>query len=198
MKKGSTTRQRIVSRAVTAASLQGVEALTIGTLASDLTMSKSGLFAHFGSREGLQLAAIDEIVAQFTDSVVRPAMTMPPGIAQVRALALGWLGWSRAPERPGGCPLAAAAFEFDSRTGEVRDRVVACFAIWRRVLVKAIEAGKANDIWKDCDAEALAFAILGLYFAHHVQRWLLRSEDALSQAEGQLEIHLRAAAAKKV
>ena len=197
MKKGPSTRQRIVGRAVAMASLDGVEALTIGTLAGDLGMSKSGLFAHFGSREGLQLAAIDRIVEQFTAEVVRPALGIPPGIGQLRVLTEGWLSWSHAPERPGGCPLAAAAFEFDSQTGPVRDRVASAFALWRRVLVKAIEAGKKNDIREDCDAEALAFAIFGLYFAHHIHRWLLRSTDASTAARESLRALLASSSVKK-
>ena len=173
MAKAQSTRDRIVDAAARTASLNGVESLTIGTLAQALNMSKSGLFAHFGSREFLQIATIDHVVRQFTDEVYKPASMLPPGQRQVLALVRNWFDWMESDARPGGCPLAAAAFEFDSQPGEVSERVAATFDLWRKTLVKAIDAGKSTDIAKDCDAEAITFEIFGLYFAEHLYRWLL-------------------------
>ena len=158
-------------------SVDGVRSLTIGGLADGLRMSKSGLFAHFGSLEMLQIATIDEIEKQFTAEVVLPALKVPGGARRLRALLDGWVNWSHGKARPGGCPLAAAAFEFDGQPGEVRDRVTFVFEAWRQVLLRTIETGKAHDIALDCDAEAVVFEIFGIYFAQHVHSWLLATPD---------------------
>lgn len=185
--KGNSTRQRIVGKAIETASLSGIEALTIGALAHDLDMSKSGLFAHFGSREQLQLATVDEIIEQFRHDVVEPGLMKPPGLARLRALVENWMAWSIAPKRPGGCPLAGAAFEFDSQPGEVRERIAGSFADWRRLLTATIEAGKRHDIPEAWNADALVFEIFGLYFSHHLHRWLLGRDDSAMLAQTQFD-----------
>ncbi|MBY0612645.1 MAG: hypothetical protein K2P80_10720 [Beijerinckiaceae bacterium] len=187
MRKGESTRQRIVGQAAEISSLGGVQSLTIGGLADALSMSKSGLFAHFGSLETLQLATIDEIEAQFTREVIMPALREPGGVRRLRALAEGWIDWSHGEKRRGGCPLAAAAFEFDAQPGEMRDRVARAFEDWRRVLSRTIEQGKAHDIPVACDAHAIVFEIFGIYFAQHVQSWLLSLPNAREQARDALD-----------
>src|SRR5271165_7176853 len=110
MSKSKSTRDTILERAVAGASLRGLNALTIGTLAAELDMSKSGLFAHFGSKEVLQREVVTETIRLFTGQAVLPALAEEPGSAQVRALFHNWIAWSLDERRPGGCPLAGAAF----------------------------------------------------------------------------------------
>src|SRR5688572_2109590 len=103
MAKGQITRQAILERAVAVSSLTGLEKLTIGQLADDLKLSKSGLFAHFKSKEALQLAVLDRAVDRFTELVARPALKEPRGEPRVRALFERWMGWSKNTILPGGC-----------------------------------------------------------------------------------------------
>jgi len=121
--KGQRTRASILQRAVDLASLEGLEGLTIGRLAEELKMSKSGLFAHFGSKEELQLAAIDAAGQRFIDVVVKPAIEAPRGYPRLVAICNSWLDYVRRRVFPGGCFFAAASFEFDGRPGIVRDAV---------------------------------------------------------------------------
>ena len=119
--RGTRTREAILARAVAVASEQGLEGLSIGALADDLGMSKSGLFAHFRSKEGLQIAILEMAGARMVDEVVRPALAAPRGEPRVRALFDRWLAWEQSPSLPGGCPFMAASFELDDRPGPVRD-----------------------------------------------------------------------------
>src|SRR5215217_6715076 len=114
-RKPRRTREAILERAVDLASLQGLEGLSIGRLASDVEMSKSGLFAHFGSKQDLQLAAVDAAAQRFIDAVVRPALGSEQGEPRLRALVHGYLDYLEAQVFPGGCFWAAAAIEFDDR-----------------------------------------------------------------------------------
>ncbi|HEX8188504.1 MAG TPA: helix-turn-helix domain-containing protein, partial [Pyrinomonadaceae bacterium] len=122
---GERTRQAILEAAVDIASEEGLEGLTIGRLAAELSMSKSGLFAHFGSKEELQLATVEAARDVFVREVVRPAFGAPRGLARLWQLCDVWLGYVRREVFRGGCFFAAAAAEFDGRPGAVRDRVAA-------------------------------------------------------------------------
>lgn len=194
MSKGDATRGKILDYAARTASTAGLEALTIGALAGELSMSKSGLFAHFGSKEALQRAVIEHVLAQFAADVAAPALALPPGRAQVRALAANWIAWSRAPDRPGGCPLAAAAFDLDAQPGALRDQLAAAYAEWRATLVAAVERGKQADIPGHVDANEIALEIFGLYFAQHVHQWLLDDPSAGARALKRLDALLGGAA----
>lgn len=178
MSKGNQTRDRILGHAMRMASVSGLDQLSIGGLAQDLKMSKSGLFAHFGSREVLQVAVIEATIRCFEAEVVQPALALPPGQGQLRALVQNWIGWSYGEDRPGGCSLAAAAFEFDGQAGRVRDRVAAAFKLWRRTLLRAVERGKEVDIPAGVDGEELVGEIFGLYFSQHLFHWLLGEAGA--------------------
>src|SRR3982074_3739797 len=105
--KGEETRSQILAAAVEQASAGGFESLTIGTLAEKTGLSKSGLFAHFGSRQELQIAALDEAARQFTEAVFMPAMKAPRGLKRLRALFENWITWPKRASLPGGCPLDA-------------------------------------------------------------------------------------------
>ena len=121
--KAATTRASILERAVNIASVDGLQGLTIGRLAGELRMSKSGLFAHFGSKEELQLATIEAAAARFYDEVVAPAQSEAEGAARLRAYCERYVDYLQRKVFAGGCFWAAAAAEFDDRPGPVRDAV---------------------------------------------------------------------------
>ena len=121
--KGADTRHAVLERAVTLASRVGLGGLTIGTLAEDLQLSKSGLFGHFRSKEALQIQVLDHAAARFVDAVVRPALAQPRGEPRLRSLFHRWLDWARSSPMPGGCLFVAAATELDDQAGPVRDRL---------------------------------------------------------------------------
>lgn len=126
--KGTQTREAILARAVDLASVEGLEGLTIGRLASELRMSKSGLFAHFGSKQDLQLATIAAAAARFKATVVDPALEQPEGVPRLRALAERYL--DQVNSYPGGCFWAATSTEYDDRPGPVRDAIAASLEAW--------------------------------------------------------------------
>jgi AcrR family transcriptional regulator len=132
--KGTQTREAILERAVDLASEEGLEGLTIGRLADELGLSKSGLFGHFGSKEGLQLATIEAAADRFVREVVEPVRDVEPGAARLRALCDHYIGYLEREVFSGGCFWAAAAAEFDARPGPVRDAVEAASAAWLRGL----------------------------------------------------------------
>jgi AcrR family transcriptional regulator len=157
--RGSRTREAILARAVAVASEQGLEGLSIGALADDLGMSKSGLFAHFGAKEDLQLATIDTARQMFVDAVIRPVRGTT-GLTRLNALADAFVVYLRDRIFPGGCFFAAAATEYDSRPGPVRDAVVANLVAWRGALADAVrQAIEAGELDSGTDPAQLAFAI---------------------------------------
>jgi AcrR family transcriptional regulator len=126
--KGTQTREAILGRAVDLASVEGLEGLTIGRLAAELRMSKSGLFAHFGSKRDLQLATIAAAAARFKAAVVDPALEVPEGASRLRALAERYL--DQVDAYSGGCFWAATSAEYDDRPGPVRDAIAASLDAW--------------------------------------------------------------------
>jgi len=128
--KGANTRAAILARALDLASVEGLEGLTIGRLATELEMSKSGLFAHFGSKQDLQLATIDAAADRFRVAVVEPALDAPDGAPRLRALAESYLAHLGGDPYPGGCFWAATSAEYDDRPGPVRDAIAAALDAW--------------------------------------------------------------------
>ena len=157
------TRTAIVERALAVGSVEGLEGLTIGRLADDVGMSKSGLIRHFGSKEGLQMAALEAAVALFTREIWDPAADAEPGIVRLRALCEAWVSYLERDLLPGGCFMTAAATEFDGRGGPVRDATREAWASWLRVLEReartAIEAG---ELPADSDPGQIAFELNGI------------------------------------
>ena len=125
MGKGDQTRDAILERAVRLASQVGLEGLTIGRLAGALDLSKSGLFAHFASKETLQVQTLERAAERFVEVVLRPALAEPRGEPRLRALFERWLRWPQEVSQPGGCIFVQAAVELDDRPGPARDRLVA-------------------------------------------------------------------------
>src|SRR5215831_3756544 len=122
--KGEITRAQILAAAVEQASASGFESLTIGSLAERTGLSKSGLFAHFGSKADLQIATLDEAARQFTEEVFLPAFKAPRGVKRLRALFDNWVTWPGRANLPGGCPIDAAGREYRHRPGPMRDAVM--------------------------------------------------------------------------
>jgi AcrR family transcriptional regulator len=160
--RGLRTRRAILRKAVNIASVEGLEGLTIGQLASALRISKSGLFAHFGSKEDLQCAVVDEAREIFVARVVRPAYEFH-GLKRLRALCENWLAYGEERVFPGGCFFSAASLEFDDRPGRVRDQIVGLMKKWLGSLEQAArDAQLAGEITKETDVRQLAFEIQAL------------------------------------
>lgn len=143
--KGEETREAILDRAVDLASAEGLEGLTIGRLASELEMSKSGLFSHFGSKEGLQLATVAAAAERFRRDVVEPVLEMPDGAGRLRAMLDAYLDHVDVGGYSGGCFWAATAAEFDDRPGPVRDAIAANLDAWLAELERQAEAAGIAD-----------------------------------------------------
>ena len=189
--KGERTRQSILDRAVDLASVEGLEGLTIGRLADDLGLSKSGLFAHFGSKEELQLATIEAASHRFIDAIFTPAIREPRGYPRLLAICRSWLSYLRRGVFAGGCFFAAASFEFDSRPGPVCDAIRKQMNDWIGSLEKAIRmAIDEGHLDPDVDAAQLAFELNSLFFGANFSHSLLKDRKALDRAERAAEDRL--------
>jgi AcrR family transcriptional regulator len=159
--KRAATRETILDHAYALARRDGLEGLSIGNLAADVGMSKSGVFAHFGSREELQLAVLDTGRNRFVNQVLMPALRQPRGLPRLRAIVANWFAWSR--EHQSGCVLLSAASEYDGRDGALHDGVVRQQSGWRDELQKAIaQAVELGHLRRDTDVAQLAFEIYAL------------------------------------
>lgn len=193
--RGLRTREAILARAVNIASAQGLEGLTVGSLAEQLRMSKSGLFAHFGSKEELQLATIETAREIFVKKVTRPAIAAPKGMPRLWGLLEQWLVLVEKRVFPGGCFFSAASFEFDSRRGVVRDRIAAIMHEWIAVITRAVyEAQKAGHLDPKVDPTRLAFEIHAIAMGAHWASQLLEDRQAYSRARATLLEKLRSLA----
>jgi AcrR family transcriptional regulator len=182
--RGLKTRQSILQKAVDLASVEGVEGLTIGKLASALRISKSGLFAHFGSKEDLQCAVVDSARDIFVERVVRPAYEFR-GLKRLQALCENWLSYGEEKVFPGGCFFSAASLEFDDRPGRVRDRIVELMRKWLKNLEYAAgEAQLVGEIKKEADVRQLAFEIQALAMGANWSSRLFRDQNAFRLVRG--------------
>lgn len=180
--RGLKTRRAILRKAVNIASLEGLEGLTIGKLASTLRISKSGLFAHFGSKEELQCAVVDEARDIFVEKVVLPSAQLR-GLRLLRALCQNWLSYGEQKVFPGGCFFSAASLEFDDRPGPVRDRILGLMKKWLGNLERAArDAQAAGEIRKDVDVHQLAFEIQALAMGGNWSSRLFRDQTAFRSA----------------
>lgn len=181
--KGEQTRAAILDEALRVASKLGLEGLTIGGLAEATGMSKSGLFAHFGSREDLQLAVLEHAAQRYGETVLMPALKIERGLPRLRAMFEHWLDWTLASGLPGGCIMIAAAAEYDDRPGPIRDAVIANQhrgnAVTRKAVRLAIEEGHLKT---ETDPEQITFELLGIVLASHNHRRLLGDKEARTRA----------------
>jgi AcrR family transcriptional regulator len=183
MGKGADTRDRILDQAVRIASRDGLEGLTIGMLSSELSLSKSGLFAHFGSKDELQLQVLQAAVARFNETVARPALTAARGEPRIRAFFDNWLAWANDPEMPGGCIFVAASVELDDRPGPQRDVLAKAYGDRIAFLAKAARmAVEAGHFRADLDCEQFAFDIDCIALGFHYAKRLLHDPRAEQRA----------------
>jgi AcrR family transcriptional regulator len=171
--KGDRTRARILDEAVELASVQGLGALTLGPLAERLGLSKSGLFAHFRSKEALQVETLERAAALFRAEVTEPIRGVADRADRLRVLFERWIAWLENSGLTGGCPILAAAVEFDDVPGPVHDTAARQLAELQRLIQKFACAARP-----DCDAEATAAAVIGLAMSHLVRVRLLGDRKA--------------------
>ncbi|WP_407714313.1 TetR/AcrR family transcriptional regulator [Comamonas testosteroni] len=180
--KGQQTKATIVEAALNLATHIGLEGLSIGAIAELTGMSKSGVFAHFGSREELQISVVHEYHDRFEQEVFYPAIEAPRGIPRLRELFGNWMKRTSM-EIDSGCIYISGAVEFDDRTGPVRDALAESVSTWlaamRRTIVQSQECG---DLRADADASQLLFEIHGLILALHYEARFLHSEGSIERA----------------
>ena len=191
--QGERTRAAILRTAVDLASIEGLEGLTIGRLATELQMSKSGLFAHFGSKEELQLATIERAREIFIEEVVHPAVAdSDEGIDRLRRLCDHWLDYAQRGVFSGGCFFAAASSEFDGRPGPVRDRIAEIMLEWLAALERGIrEAKDAGHMDPRVDPRQLAFEIHSLALGGNWAFQLYGDLKAFTRAKEGIRSRLR-------
>lgn len=193
--RGEQTRRRILQHAMDIASLDGLEGLSIGRLATELKVSKSGLFAHFGSKEELQLAVVRSAVTLFAAEVIEPAMDEPPGLPRLLKLCDGWLDYSARRVFPGGCFFYAAGAEFDCRPGRVRDALAEAKRDWVGLYRRTVrDAQQLGEVRGDIDAVQIAFELDALVGAANSAALLLDDERSYDMARTAIRDRLRAVA----
>lgn len=182
LQKGQQTKAAIVDAALGLATHIGLEGLSIGALADVMGMSKSGVFAHFGSREELQISVIREYHTRFEQEVFYPALSAPRGVARLSALFDNWMKRSSI-EIDSGCIYISGAVEFDDRSGLVRDALVHSVLTWHAAMRRAIEQCKeSGQLRPDTRSEQMLFEIHGLILALHYEARLLQTSGALERA----------------
>jgi AcrR family transcriptional regulator len=189
MKKGEQTRTLILNEAIALASQVGLEGLSIGSLASRLRLSKSGLFAHFGSKEDLQLLTLKEAQRLFQDRVFSPALKEPRGLPRLRALFSAWLAWiAHNKDLPGGCLILSASTEYDDRPGAVRELLASGQRELRGAIVKAIRlAIDEGHLAAGTDPWQLSFELFGIVLATHHDSRLLDDTRSVVRAQSAIE-----------
>jgi len=194
--KGRQTRAAILDAALALASHMGLEGLSIGALAEVTEMSKSGVFAHFGSREELQISVVREYHAKFEEEVFSPAMREPRGLPRLRALFDRWLRRVSA-EIDSGCIYISGAVEFDDRPGPVRDALVAMVRTWQQALERSIHAAIAEGhLRADTDPQQVLFELHGLVLAVHHDARFLQNPGAVGRARRAFDRLIAACAAE--
>jgi AcrR family transcriptional regulator len=181
--KGEETRERILESAYRLASRDGLEGLSIGALATEIGLSKSGLFAHFGSKEDLQVAVIDAAARRFEETVVRPAFEAPRGRPRLERWFERWLAWFADPKAAGGCLFVAAGVELDDREGRPRSALVGHQRRLMKSISKAVQlAVSCGHFEAGVDGDQFAFEMYGILLGlSHAQR-LLRDPRAEERA----------------
>lgn len=183
VERGNRTRQLVLARTVEIASVEGLEALSVGRLATDLRLSKSGVFALFGSKQELQLATVREASRVFVAEVVEPAAKVPAGVGRVWRLCEAWLEYSEGRVFPGGCFFYGVMAEFDAREGAVHDALVRAQRDWGAHVEGCVEEARAaGELRADSDAGQLAFELIAL----------MESANALSVLHGENIAYRRA------
>jgi AcrR family transcriptional regulator len=189
--KGQRTRNSILEAAAALATEEGLEPLSIGRLAEATAMSKSGLFAHFGSKEELQLATVDYAATLFVSEVIDPARTAPKGLARIWALCDHMIGYAERQVFPGGCFFAATSFEFNNRPGPVRDRIEQMIRSWLSYLEHAVEqAQEEGELDPKANPREVAFQLDAFAQASNAQYQLFRDPQVFDDARRAIQERL--------
>jgi AcrR family transcriptional regulator len=193
---GIRTRRAILDEAASLATVEGLDGLSLARLAERVGISKSGLFAHFGSKEELQLATVERATEIFDEVVVRPAAGAPDGLERLRALLEGFLGHVEVGVFPGGCFFASAAAELDTRSGPVRELALGVVADWTEALEAAVrEAQDEGRIGRDVDPVQLVFELDAYVMLANAQFVASGSKDPLERARRAIADRLAAVVA---
>jgi AcrR family transcriptional regulator len=193
------TRERILHQGLTLMSQAGLSGVTLGVLADQVGMSKSGLFAHFHSKDEVQVGLLQYMAEFAAARVVAPAMQVEEGLPRLKALVTNWFGWAQRAGLPGGCPVAAGLFEFDDIEGPVRDKILQMESEWRELLLGILEQAVARGhLRRNLDREQFVWELCGIYLSHHAAHRFLRSKDADRRARIAFEALLERAAPRKI
>ena len=184
------TKERILTEGLKLLTSTGFSNVTVGVLAQRTGMSKSGLFAHFGSKEDVQLELLEETLRVGAATFVEPALQHPPGLGRLRAIVHGWFGWTEKAGLDGGCPIASGLFEYDDTPVEdpVRKRLLVMEERWRMFLETTVsEAVDAGELRSGLDLEQFVWELCGMYLNHHVSSRFLHDPNANARAEEAFE-----------
>jgi AcrR family transcriptional regulator len=186
MNRGKDTKVHILERGLRTASQLGLESVTIGTLAKETQLSKSGLFAHFQSKENLQIAILDHAAEDFTDNVILPALKIKGGLPRIRGVVEYWIKWGAS--LPGGCIFVTAATEYSDRPGRIRDHLIAQQQEWINSLKRLAQSAiKAGDFRADIDQDQFAYDLYSLLLGFHYFDRLLNNPRTKERQETALE-----------
>ncbi|WP_428697773.1 TetR/AcrR family transcriptional regulator [Stappia sp.] len=181
--KSSETKQKLLTIGLDQVSVRGLSGVTLGQLASASGLSKSGLFAHFKSKEQLQIELLEEMARTADRTVVVPAMREATGLPRLKALVDLWFGWPHRAGLEGGCPAAAALFELDDIDTVVREHVCKLEAQWRLLLLQIVrDAVAEKHLSAETDVEQFVWELGGIYLAHHASSRFLRDNEADTRA----------------
>ena len=184
MAKANTTRENIIAEALSQAVMIGLEGISVGGLAARLNLSKSGLFAHFKSKEALQLAVLDAAIEQFARDIVVPANEAKSPGQKLDRLFLGYLDWIKGDRQTRGCLFITAIQEFDDRPGNIHDRLVSSQNGWRQLLAATTrEAVASGEIGPKDDIDLFVFELIGTALAYQHALKLFRDRQARTKAE---------------
>jgi AcrR family transcriptional regulator len=182
------TRHRILQTGLALMSQAGLGGVTLGVLADQVGMSKSGLFAHFRSKEAVQVELLNHMSEFAAEHVLKPSMIADEGLPRLRALVRNWFGWAQRSGLPGGCPVAAGLFEFDDVEGQVRNKILEMESSFRQMLIGLVQSAvDLGHLRRDLDVEQFVWELCSIYLGHHAAHRFLRSADADARAETAFE-----------
>jgi AcrR family transcriptional regulator len=183
-----TTRERILDSGLNLLSTSGFSGVTLGVLADRVGMSKSGLFAHFNSKEEVQTELLARTFEAAIKQVTSTAMHAPEGLPRLKAVALAWFGWFTRAGFPGGCPVAGAMFEFDDVESQIREQILGYSQQWNELLTQLVsDAISKKHLRKGLDVQQFLWELRGIYFGHHVSLRFFREPQSDTRAERAFE-----------
>lgn len=187
----ASTHERILQQGLALMSQAGGAGVTRGVPADQVGMSKSGRFAHFRSKEDVQIGLLQHMAQVATAQVVRPAMRADEGLPRLQALVQNRFGWAQRAGLPGGCPVAAGLFEFDDTEGAVRNEILAMERQWRGLLKQPVrQASDWGHLRPDLDGKQFVWELCGFHLIHHVAPRFLRTADADRRASTTFQVLL--------